>query len=341
MSTVPSSGGLPGNACNDSVKLPQWATQQLKSPIITSLIPALYVLVFVIGFPTNALALWTMAAKKKKPSTICLINLAVADLLLILMLPFKIHYRLQGNNWVFGEALCRTTTAFFYGNMYCSILLLTFISVDRYFALVHPFYSRRFRDNRFAVIVCAVIWVVVIFFVFPFFLLKQSFHIQTTDITTCHDVYLNKTKNVYFYYWQSVVIVGFIIPSFITVLCYCLVIRTLLLSKRKYRKAVIITILTLTMYLVCFSPSNISLLLHQWLPELYIHYLYLLPFSSFNNCVDPIIYYFISEEWRTKVKAIFCSHKHGTENRNSYSIGVLWLTRMVSSRSSTTNLSSE
>ncbi|XP_072924565.1 proteinase-activated receptor 3-like [Hemitrygon akajei] len=339
MSAVPRAGGLPAETVNAStVRLPTWAEAQLRSPIITSLIPALYVFVFVIGFPANAIALWTMASKKKKPSTIYLINLAVADLFLILMLPFKIHYRFQGNNWIFGEALCRTMTAFFYGNMYCSILLLTFISVDRYFALVHPFCSRRFRDNRSAVTVCAVIWVVVILFVLPFLLIEQTVHIKNLGLTTCHDVYLNNTVNVYFYYWQSVAIIGFIIPSFITVLCYSLVIRTLLLSKGEYRKAIIITVLTLFTYLVCFSPSNIALLLHQWIPELYIHYMYLLPLSSFNNCIDPIIYYFISEEWRKKVKAIFCSHKLAPENGSSHSFRIF---RLISSRSSTTNIISD
>lgn len=191
----------------------------MTNPVTTVLTPVLYILVFIIGFPANALAIWFMADNIKKPSTICQINLAVADLLLILMLPFKIHYHFRGNDWIFGEALCRTITAFFYGNMYCSILLLTFISIDRYCALVHPFYSRRFRGKKFAVSACAVIWVMVGLFVLPFFLVQQSFEINYPHITTCHDVYLKDMQDVYFYYWQAVVIIGFIIPALITVVC--------------------------------------------------------------------------------------------------------------------------
>ncbi|XP_051893753.1 proteinase-activated receptor 3-like [Pristis pectinata] len=343
MSSVPIAGGLPGQIMNNSnsVDLSEWAKYQMTSSITTIMSPTLYILVFVIGFPANTLALWIMAAKNKKPSTIFLINLAIADLLLILMLPFKISYHLLGNNWLFGEALCRMMTAFFYGNMYCSILLLTFISIDRYFALVHPFYSRRFRDNGFAVTVCTVIWVMVVLFILPFFLVQQSFHINGLDIITCHDVYLKNREHIYFYYWQAVVVLGFVIPCLITVFCYCNVIRTLLFSKTEYKKAIKVTVLTLFMYLVCFSPNNIILLLHQWIPELHIHYMFFLPLSSFNNCIDPFIYYFISDEWRTKVKAIICFRKAGTKNRTLQSSTTLELTRMLSSRSSSTNICSE
>ncbi|XP_072100252.1 proteinase-activated receptor 4-like isoform X3 [Mobula birostris] len=162
---------------------------QLTGLTTTVTIPGLYVLVFTIGLPANGLGLWVLATKiRKLPSTIFLISLATADLLLILMLPFKISYHLLGNNWLFGEALCRTTTAFFYGNMYCSILLLTVISIDRYFALVYPFTSRQFRDNAFAISVCSAIWVIAALLVLPFLFKEQLLSIDNLNITTCHDV---------------------------------------------------------------------------------------------------------------------------------------------------------
>ncbi|XP_078280056.1 proteinase-activated receptor 3-like isoform X2 [Rhinoraja longicauda] len=310
----------------------------MTNSITTVLTPALYTLVFIIGFPANGLTIWVMATKNKTPSTICQINLAIADLLLTLALPFKIHYHIQGNNWVFGEALCRTTTAAFYGNMYCSILLLTFISVDRYCALVHPFYSRRFRGNTFAASACAVIWAMVGLFVLPFFLLQQSTEISEPYITTCHDVYLKDTQNIYFYYWQAVVIIGFIIPALVTVTCYSFVIRMLVSNKTEYRKAKVVTVLTLLIYLVCFAPSNVMLLLHQWIPELYIHYMVTLPISSLNSCIDPFIYYFISDEWRTKIKGMIRFRKVLARVRTLQTSSSLVLAGSNSSKISPTNI---
>ncbi|XP_078061015.1 proteinase-activated receptor 4-like [Mustelus asterias] len=137
-------------------ELPESAKSQLTNSVATAIIPAIYSIILLVGIMANGMALFVLTTKVQRlPSTIFLINLATADLLLTLVLPFKISYHLLGNDWLFGEGLCRTVTAFFYGNMYCSILLLTFISIDRYFALVHPFLSKRFRDNRFAVCCCS------------------------------------------------------------------------------------------------------------------------------------------------------------------------------------------
>uniref|UniRef100_UPI00398EEE19 proteinase-activated receptor 3-like n=1 Tax=Pristiophorus japonicus TaxID=55135 RepID=UPI00398EEE19 len=290
------------------------ARMHLTGPVTTATIPALCTLVFAIGLPANGLGLWIMTRKiRKLPSTIFLINLATTDLLLILVLPFKISYHLLGNNWLFGEALCRTMTALFYGNMYCSILLLTFISIDRYFALVHPFSSRRFRDNAFAVCACCVIWVISVLLVLPFLFVEQLYMVQDLNITTCHDVLsLDKQTGYFFYYFVCLVAMGFLIPCCITIFCYGSVIQTLVLNEKRYARAAMVTVLILLVYVVCFTPSNIILLIHHSEfhltkdSDLYIYYMVCLVLSSFSSCIDPFIYYYLSDEFRSKVKQVIC-----------------------------------
>ncbi|XP_062888824.1 proteinase-activated receptor 3-like isoform X1 [Mobula hypostoma] len=290
---------------------------QLTGLTTTVTIPGLYVLVFTIGLPANGLGLWVLATKiRKLPSTIFLISLATADLLLILMLPFKISYHFLGNNWLFGEALCRTTTAFFYGNMYCSILLLTVISVDRYFALVYPFTSRQFRDNAFAISVCSSIWVIAALLVLPFLFKEQLLSIDNLNITTCHDVLpVDSQAGYFFYYFVCLVIMGFLIPCCITVFCYGSVIKTLIVNEKSYMHAAIVTFLILLVYVGCFAPSNIILLIHHSEyhhtneSELYIYYMVCMVVSSSSSCIDPFIYYYISDEFRVKVVHVICCRK--------------------------------
>ncbi|XP_059846783.1 proteinase-activated receptor 3-like isoform X1 [Hypanus sabinus] len=286
------------------------ARYYLTSSITTVVIPVISSIIVIIGLPANGLALLVLATKVRRvPSTIFLMNLATADLLLILVLPFKIHYHFQGNNWIFGEALCRTMTAFFYGNMYCSILLLTFISVDRYFALVHPFYSRRFRDNRSAVAICSILWTIVAFSVLPFLLQRQVYPIQDLNIKACHDALPESMNSGYFfYYFVCLVVVEFLIPCLVTVFCYVSVIKTLMSNDRKYVKAVRAIILTLIIYVVCFTPSKIILLIHyseyhlMHSSGLYLYYIIFLELSTLNNCIDPFIFYYFSVEFRGKVE---------------------------------------
>ncbi|XP_051893746.1 proteinase-activated receptor 3-like [Pristis pectinata] len=312
----------------DESVLDKSAKHFLTTAITTAVTPALYIIVFAFGLLANGLAMINLITKVQRvPSTIFLMNLAAADLLLILVLPFKIHYHLQGNNWLFGEALCRTMTAFFYGNMYCSILLLTFISIDRYFALVHPFFSKRFRDNRFAVAACSMIWLLVGLSVLPFLLQRQVYSFQDPDITTCHDV-LPRTmqQNYFFYYFVCLVVLGFLIPCLITIFCYVSVIKTLMMKNAKYAKAIRTIILVLIVYLVCFTPSNTILLIHfsqYHLAEnnhLYLYYVICLVLSTFNSCIDPFIYYYMSDDFRDNMRSIifFSKEKKSEDSRKTF-----------------------
>uniref|UniRef100_A0A8C2PVQ2 G-protein coupled receptors family 1 profile domain-containing protein n=1 Tax=Cyprinus carpio TaxID=7962 RepID=A0A8C2PVQ2_CYPCA len=75
-------------------------------------------------------------------------HLACVDLLFTLLLPLKIHYQLNASDWVFGEAACRVISAAYYCNMYCSILLMMCMSVDRLLAVVFPIASLTWRKAR-------------------------------------------------------------------------------------------------------------------------------------------------------------------------------------------------
>jgi coagulation factor II (thrombin) receptor-like 3 len=115
--------------------------------------------VVAVGLPANGLALWVLATRVPRlPSTILLMNLAVADLLLALVLPPRLAYHLRGQRWPFGEAACRVATAALYGHMYGSVLLLAAVSLDRYLALVHPLRARALRGQRLTTGLCLVAW---------------------------------------------------------------------------------------------------------------------------------------------------------------------------------------
>lgn len=113
----------------------------------------------------------------------------------------------------------------------------------------------------------------------------------------------------------------------------------LMLNKKEYRKAKVVTVLTLLIYLVCFGPSNIMLLLHQWVPELYIHYMITVPICSFNSCIDPFIYYFVSDELRSKIKTMIGFQKVVTRFPNSQTTSTFRLTQLICSNRSPTNSS--
>ncbi|CAN2390153.1 Belongs to the G-protein coupled receptor 1 family, partial [Pristimantis euphronides] len=160
--------------CTSSI-LDNEILKQLNSTITARVVPAFYTVVFFLGLPANGIAFWLLIFKAKKmPSTILLINLAAADLLFMSALPFKISYHFMGNHWIFGETLCRIVTAVFYGNMYCSVLFLMAISIDRYLGVVNPFCAKALRDWRRFICASIGIWAVAIAAVSVFSVVPQT-----------------------------------------------------------------------------------------------------------------------------------------------------------------------
>ncbi|XP_053556659.1 proteinase-activated receptor 4 [Bombina bombina] len=291
------------------LSISEHSREQLRSSITVVLIPSLYTVVFLVGLPSNGLALWVLATKvKKMTSTVFLINLAVADLLLILMLPFKISYYFLGNNWIYGEVMCRALTSCFYGNIFCTILLLMSISVDRYVAVVHPFFSRTFRSKFFAIFMCSASWLISFLSILPLTTLRQSYPLSETDLILCHDVLPRHEQARYlFLYFICLIALGFLLPLIIIIFCYVSVIRALMSSGEKYAYAVKLTALVLVIVVLLLTPSNIVLLIHysegclHAYGDLYLTYMLCLAISSFNSCVDPFVYYYVSEEFRERV----------------------------------------
>ncbi|KAL1260052.1 hypothetical protein QQF64_026127 [Cirrhinus molitorella] len=77
----------------------------LKGLLVTHIMPSFYIIIILISLPLNAMALVTFTCKirEKKPAVIYMSHLACVDLLFTLLLPLKIHYQMNGSDWVFGE----------------------------------------------------------------------------------------------------------------------------------------------------------------------------------------------------------------------------------------------
>ncbi|XP_069818871.1 proteinase-activated receptor 3 [Dendropsophus ebraccatus] len=274
----------------------------LRSSTSTKLIPAIYIIVILIGIPSNAIVLKMLFSRARTVCTaIFYTNLAISDLLFCLMLPFRAAYHLNGNNWIFGEGMCRITTIFFYGNMYCSILLLMCISISRYIAIAHPFIYRSLPKRTCALLMCSLVWVTVLMFMIPFFINRQTCNLRKYSIITCNDVYETSADAFQFFYFISLAVFGYLIPFTVIAFCSFSIIKTLGSSNQKWFLYLKITVLLLVIFALCFTPNNILLIIHQvryhytQLDDLYGSYLIALCFSSLNSCLDPFLYFLMSE----------------------------------------------
>jgi len=146
---------------------------------------ALYLMTTVFGTCGNSVTIFIMLRHRRiRTVAACFIlNLAVADDLFLLCLPFMAYSTFTGQ-WVFGDVVCRLMNTFWGVNQYASIFTMTLMSVDRYLAVVHPLKSLPYRTCSKALVVCAVIWTVGFLFVLPLPLYSRI-HRGNCEVVNC------------------------------------------------------------------------------------------------------------------------------------------------------------
>ncbi|KAM6978339.1 P2Y purinoceptor 8 [Tautogolabrus adspersus] len=304
-------------ANSSNFKLDNATLSLFKNNNVSITISIIYIIVTFVNLVGNGLSMWILLFRTspKTPSIIFMIHLTLTDLALGLALPFQIAYQLQGYNWILGPKMCSFLTLAFYTNMYCSILTMMAIGIDRYLGIVRPMLFRQTRERKaVAVISCVLMWGVVLAVLYPLMTTDLTFNIPELEITTCFDM-LKKEMLPSKTAWAAFVFgMGFILfffPFCVTTFCYIRVICKLASDRKTVQKqrAIRLAVVVNLAFSLCFAPNNILLLAHGVMKlfygqSLYTAYKLSLCFSCINSCLDPFIYYFASKEFRQKLRHI-------------------------------------
>ncbi|XP_018558134.1 P2Y purinoceptor 8 [Lates calcarifer] len=314
---------MTGNS--NGTKLDNATLSLLKDGNTSIIISVAYMIITAVNLVGNGLSMWILLFRTspKTPSIIFMINLTLTDLALGTALPFQIAYQLQGYNWNLGPRMCSFLTLIFYTNMYCSILTLTAIGIDRYLGIVRPMLFRQTRERRsIAIISCLLMWGLVLSVLYPLMTTDLTFDIPELGITTCFDVLKTNmlpSMAAWAAFLFSMVFVLFLFPFCVTTFCYVSVIRKLARDSKTVQKerAIRLAFIVLLVFIICFAPNNILLLIHTVLrlfykKSLYMAYKLTLCFSCLNSCIDPFIYYFASREFRQKLRHIVNLHSQSS-----------------------------
>ncbi|TKS80570.1 G-protein coupled receptor 171 [Collichthys lucidus] len=138
----------------------------------------IYILIFIISLPGNLLSVWAFIRSprtnfkvfmvfQQQSTSVYLVNLLVADLLLLLALPFKILKDLGVMPWNLMVFHCQASAVTIYISLYASIAFLTFIITDRYLQDCHSLNSLRLREVGFARLLSLVVWLMLLLIMVP------------------------------------------------------------------------------------------------------------------------------------------------------------------------------
>ncbi|XP_031437613.1 C-C chemokine receptor type 6-like [Clupea harengus] len=255
-----------------------------------------YPIIVVLGLLGNLLVIVTYAFYKKSKSMtdVYLLNVAVGDVLFVVVLPLIIYN--EQNNWAMGDVACKVLRGAYSLNLYSGMFLLGCISGDRYLAIVCASRSQYLRSRTlvYSHAICLVVWMMALLLSLPTIIYSQlyQFNPETlmvdfyqnsksysniTELTLLNStvtipplgapvcvLLFDETQDVMKILIPSLLMaIGFLLPLMVMAFCYTCVILTLLKARNFQRlRAVRVVLTVMLVFILCHLPYNLTLLVY-------------------------------------------------------------------------------
>lgn len=266
------------------------------------------------------LAIFLLPRRRLSVAEIYLANLAASDLVFVLGLPLWAENIRNRFHWPFGALLCRVVNGVIKANLFISIFLVVAISQDRYYLLVHPMTSRRRRRRRLARATCVFIWVLGGLLSLPTFLLRSIHTVPDLNVSACVLTLPHEA-------WHVVRMVELNVLGFLLPLAAIVFFNYRILASLQGRAAVRSTrcpaegkptalLLTLVAaFLACWAPFHLFAFLEFlfqvravqgcfWENVTDVGLQWANFFAFINSCLNPVIYVFVGQLFRTRLREL-------------------------------------
>ncbi|XP_026165427.1 hydroxycarboxylic acid receptor 2 [Mastacembelus armatus] len=298
-------------------------------------LPIVMIIEMIVGLPGNMIALWIFCFRMKlwKPHTLFLFNLVLADFLLIVSVPFRIHNHLRGEYWIFGQTWCQINLFMLAVNRSASIAFMTAVALDRYFKVVHPHHSISRMTLIQAGWLSGLLWAVVIALRIPLLTTNHLYLNSSHSLCRSFGMYKEETVGIKVHY------VAFTVEFFLPwlVLLYCSARITCFLRQRqmhrlkKVQRSIRTVAVISLVFTICFMPGVIiglwAVYIKKFHPEdcetyknVTTYFVLCIAFTYLNSTLDPLIYCFSSsifhDTFKTHQSFQLCGKKCETSQKH-------------------------
>ncbi|XP_020034060.1 somatostatin receptor type 4 [Castor canadensis] len=278
-------------------------------------IQCIYALVCLVGLVGNALVIFVILryAKMKTATNIYLLNLAIADELFMLSVPF-VASSAALRHWPFGSVLCRAVLSVDGLNMFTSVFCLTVLSVDRYVAVVHPLRAATYRRPSVAKLINLGVWLASLLVTLPIAVFADTRPARGGQAVACNLHWPHPAWSAVFVVYTF--LLGFLLPVLAIGLCYLLIVgkmRAVALRagwqqrRRSEKKITRLVLMVVAVFVLCWMPFYVVQLLNLFVTSLdaTINHVSLI-LSYANSCANPILYGFLSDNFRRSFQRVLC-----------------------------------
>ncbi|XP_069036577.1 somatostatin receptor type 1 isoform X2 [Lepisosteus oculatus] len=277
-------------------------------------IPSIYALVCCVGLTGNAMVIYVILkyAKMKTATNIYILNLAIADELFMLSVPF-LATAAALRRWPFGALACRLVLSVDGINMFTSVFCLTVLSVDRYIAVAHPIRAARYRRPTVAKAINVCVWALSLVVILPIIVFAGTVPRGDGGVE-CNFLWPEPSWSEAFVVYTF--LLGFLLPVAAICLCYCLIVAKMravalragwLQRRRSEKKITRMVLLVVTVFVACWLPFYVAQLLSVFRrpPDPVVNQLFVV-LSYANSGANPILYGFVSDNFRRSFQRLVC-----------------------------------
>ncbi|KAM4705081.1 C-C chemokine receptor type 5-like [Rhinophrynus dorsalis] len=323
-----SSFPLDYNDFNDTMPPISLCEQEELHKFLSSYIPTVFYMLFCISVTGNILILiiLTKWEKLNTVTNIFILNLVISDLLFSITLPFMaVHHSFY---WIFGNIMCKVTTAFYFTGFQSFIIFLTLMTLDQYLTIVHSWSSTSRLRIKYSVNVSIICWSIGIIFSIPDIILSSAWNDDSGEIKC--DTYQGEQSS----WWISIghykhFVLFFLVPLFVIIICYIgILIRLNTCNIRRKERVLKLIFFLAFLFFLCWTPYNIIMfLMFQENIESFtkchsiLHYVFYIcqTIVYFHCCMNPLLYAFLGTKFRRHLNcslAKYCLPKRKTQQQD-------------------------
>lgn len=298
-------------------------------------LPILWFL-FLVSFVGNLFVLIVILRSKplrRKPSVIYIINGAIANLLFAAIVGISVMFLVMNTDAIKGRVnlFCSTYDSYFYVNSFIITGTITIIALDKYFAIIKPFYYRQHSTTRNARNITIISWFVAGIFSIPKFLTIFS----ENGSRLCHRFFDPVRHTIELISEVIHLVLVFLIPIIVIFVVYGRLVHRLWISNQESqgtdvallksrRKLTKLSITVTILFVLCWVPHTVEAIWwclgikRTYIVELLKLYASLFVFAY--SAISPVIYTFYNEATlqaaRRMVCCVCCKRSPRSNSRN-------------------------
>ncbi|XP_034048429.1 C5a anaphylatoxin chemotactic receptor 1 [Thalassophryne amazonica] len=294
-------------------------------------------IIFLVGVPLNGLVVWALSPRRHRhllrrgssednraasSFRVYVINLAVADLVLLLRTPLMLGYLVHNYSWPFGLAFCHLIIFLRGLGLYASAFLVCAVALERCLCLLRPVWTRLRRPSWAIPLACGLLWLLATILSAPYL------HSATLkEVNGTYQCWESGTFDMVMFVIETVA--GFVLPLLVFLgsnLAVLLTIQQAVLltptsstscTTRKMTRMYHVLFFTMLLFLTCWVPYFVCRLLRAmtaeqkelaWLNERAYRGTYISLFLVYlKSALNPVLYVFAARGLNRAIKASLVS----------------------------------